>query len=112
MVSKQEIEDRIVAIMRKQFLKHTNEVLEKYSPQIKSTVSWYLKSIPQNVAKSEADDLASEARMAFMDALKNWDPRKADLWTYVSIRLKGSMQDYLRKKGMDMVSGMQEWITS
>jgi len=56
--------------------------------------------------------LAQEARIAFIDSLKNWDPRRGELWPFVSIRLKGSMQDYLRKKKMDQISGMYDWINS
>ncbi len=112
MVSKQEIENRIVAIMREAFLKYADEVVEKYKTQIESAVKWYIQSLPRHIAKSEADDLTSEAKIAFIDALKTWDPRKGDLWPYVSFRLKGAMQDYLRKRGADPVAGLYEWITS
>jgi len=98
--------------MRKHFLKYTDEVLEKYDRQINSAVSWYVKSLPRHVAKGEVDDLKSEAKIAFIDALKTWDPRKGELWPYVSVRLKGSMQDYLRKRGSDPVAGLYEFITS
>jgi len=111
-VSKQEIEDRIISILRNQFLKYSNEVLEKYKNQIEATVKWYVKSLPRHVASSEADDLTSEAKIAFIEALKTWDPRKGELWPYVSVRLKGSMQDFLRKRGSDPVAGMYEFITS
>ncbi len=57
-------------------------------------------------------DLGSEAKIAFIECLKTWDPRKGDLWPYVSVRLKGSMQDYLRKRGSDPVAGLYEYITS
>jgi len=110
--SKDEIEDKIVSIMRSHFLKYTDEVLKKYKAQIDSAVKWYINSLPRHIARSEADDLASEARIAFVDALKTWDPRKGDLWPYVSVRLKGSMQDYLRKRGSDPVAGLYEFITS
>ena len=110
--SKQEIEDRIVGIMREYFLKYTDEVVEKYKNQIQSAVRWYIKGLPRHIAQSEADDLTSEAKIAFMDALKTWDPRKGELWSYISVRLKGSMQDYLRKRGNDPVAGLYEWITS
>ncbi|MFH1362332.1 MAG: hypothetical protein ABIH69_06755, partial [bacterium] len=76
MVSKTEVEDRIVSILREEFLKHSNETLEKYEPQIKATVRWYVSSLPRHIASSEAGDLESEAKMAFMDCLKTWDPRK------------------------------------
>lgn len=109
---KEEIEEVIISIMRQHFLKFTGEVLEKYKDQIDSAVKWYIKSLPRHVANSEADDLASEARIAFVDALKTWDPRQGDLWPYVSVRLKGSMQDYLRKRGGDPVAGVYEFITS
>ena len=112
MVSKQEIEDRIISILRRQFLKYSSEVVEKYKSQIDQTVKWYIRSLPRHVASSEADDLASEAKIAFIEALKTWDPRKGDLWPYVSVRLKGSMQDFLRKRGTDPVAGMYEVITS
>ena len=112
MISRQEIEDRIIAIIRNHFLKYTNEVLEKYKDQINSTVKWYVRSLPRHIAQSEADDLLSEAEMAFIDALKTWDPRKGELWPYVSVRLKGSMRDYLRKRGNDPVAGLYDWITS
>ena len=110
--SKDEIEDKIVSIMRAHFLKYTDEVLTKYKEQIDSTVKWYISSLPRHVARAEADDLASEARIAFVDALKSWDPRLGDLWPYVSVRLKGAMQDYLRKRGADPVAGLYEYITS
>ena len=112
MVSRREIEDRIINILRTQFLKHTDEVLEKYQTKINTLVRWYIGKLPHHIKKGEADDIASEAKIAFIDALKTWDPRKGELWTYVSVRLKGSMQDYLRKRGGDPVAGMQEWISS
>ncbi|MFA4966712.1 MAG: sigma-70 family RNA polymerase sigma factor [Candidatus Margulisiibacteriota bacterium] len=112
MVSKAEIEDRIVRIMREEFLKHSDHVLEKYNKQIQNTVNWYVSTLPRHIKSSEADDLASEAKIAFVDALKNWDPRRGELWSFVSLRLKGSMQDYLRRKKMDQISGMYEWINS
>ena len=110
--SREEIEDRIVETLRKHFLKYSDEVVEKYKNQIESTIRWYVSSLPRHIAKGEADDLTSEAKIAFIEALKTWDPRKGELWTYVSVRLKGSMQDYLRKRGNDPVAGMYEWITS
>lgn len=112
MVSRSEIEDRIVSIMREQFLKYSHEVLDKYKDQITKTVKWYISGLPRNVAKAEADDLLSEAKIAFIETLKTWDPRKGALWPYVSLRLKGSMQDYLRKRGADPVTGVYEFITS
>jgi len=112
MVSRQEIEDKIIRIMREHFLKYSNEVLDKYKDQIEKTVRWYTGGLPRHVAKSEADDLLSEAKIAFVDTLKSWDPRKGALWPYVSIRLKGAMQDYLRKRGSDPVTGVYEFISS
>lgn len=110
--SKEEVENRIISIMRAQFLKYTDEILQKYQEQIDSAVRWYVKNLPRHVAKGEVDDLTQEARIAFVDSLKTWDPRKGDLWPYVSVRLKGSMQDYLRKRGNDPIAGMYEFITS
>lgn len=109
---KNQIEDRIIKVIRERFLKYADEVVEKYKAQITSTVNWYVSTLPPHIRNSEAEDLAQEAKIAFIDALKTWDPRKGELWPYVSIRLKGSMQDYLRKKKMDQVSGMYEWINS
>jgi RNA polymerase sigma factor (sigma-70 family) len=111
-LSNQEIEDRIVSIMREHFLKYTDEVLDRYKGQINKTVKWYIGSLPRHVAKAESDDLLSEAKIAFVDTLKSWDPRKGPLWAYVSLRLKGAMQDYLRKRGSDPVTGVYEFITS
>lgn len=112
MPSKKEVEDRIVSIIREQFLKYSAETLDKYKDQINSTVRWYVSTLPRHIASSEAKDLESEAKIAFIDCLKTWDPRKGELWTYVSVRLKGSMQDYLRKRGGDPVAGLYEFITS
>ena len=112
MASRQEIEDRIVNLMREHFLKYSHEVLDKYKGQIDKTVKWYIGGLPRHVAKAEADDLLSEAKIAFIDTLKTWDPRKGALWSYVSVRLKGAMQDYLRKRGSDPVTGVYEFITS
>jgi RNA polymerase sigma factor (sigma-70 family) len=112
MTSHQEIEDKIIVILREHFLKYSNEVLDKYKDQINKTVRWYVGSLPRNVAKAEADDLLSEAKIAFIETLKTWDPRKGALWPYVSMRLKGAMQDYLRKRGSDPVTGVYEFITS
>jgi len=112
MVSRTEIEDRIVKVMRDELIKHSEDVLGKYTKQISSTVNWYISTLPRHIKSSEADDLSSEAKIAFVDALKTWDPRKGELWSYVSLRLKGSMQDYLRRKKMDQISGMYEWINS
>lgn len=110
--SKDEIENRIVSIMRGHFLKYTDDILQKYQDQIDSAVKWYVKGLPRHIATGEADDLGAEAKMAFIDALKTWDPRKGDLWPYVSFRLKGAMQDYLRKRGNDPVAGVYDFITS
>jgi RNA polymerase sigma factor (sigma-70 family) len=110
--SRKEVEDRIVSIIREQFLKYSSETLEKYKDQINSTVRWYVSTLPRHIASSEAHDLESEAKIAFVECLKTWDPRKGDLWPYVSVRLKGSMQDYLRKRGTDPVAGLYEFITS
>lgn len=112
MTTRKEVEDRIVQILREQFLKHSAETLEKYQNQIQSTVRWYVSTLPRHIASSEAHDLESEAKIAFVECLKTWDPRKGELWTYVSVRLKGSMQDYLRKRGTDPVAGLYEFITS
>ena len=112
MPSKTDIEDRIIGLIREQFLKYSDEVFDKYKEQITKTVRWYISGLPRHVAKAEADDLLSEAKIAFIDTLKTWDPRKGALWPYVSLRLKGSMQDYLRKRGSDPVTGMYEFITS
>lgn len=112
MISRKEIEDLIVNILREQFLQYSDETLEKYADKIKALVRWYVSTLPRHVAKAEADDLEQEAKIAFLDCIKTWDPRKGELWTYVSVRLKGSMQDYLRKRGNDPVVGMYEFITS
>ena len=112
MISRKEVEDRIVRILREEYLKYPRETLQKYEPQIKSTVRWYVSSLPRHIAGSEAGDLESEAKLAFLDCLKTWDPRKGELWPYVSFRLKGAMQDYLRKRGSDPVAGLYEYITS
>lgn len=110
--SREDIENRIVSIMREHFLTLSDEVLEKYKDQITKTVRWYIGSLPRHVAKNESDDLLSEAKIAFIETLKTWDPRKGALWAYVSVRLKGAMQDYLRKRGSDPVTGIYEFITS
>ena len=112
MTTRKEVEDRIVSIIREHFLKYNSETLEKYQDQINSTVRWYVSTLPRHIASSEAHDLESEAKIAFVECLKTWDPRKGDLWPYVSVRLKGSMQDYLRKRGTDPVAGLYEFITS
>jgi RNA polymerase sigma factor (sigma-70 family) len=112
MPSRREVEDRIVAIIREQFLKYSAETLDKYKEQINSSVRWYVSTLPRHIASSEAKDLESEAKIAFIECLKTWDPRKGELWPYVSVRLKGSMQDYLRKRGTDPVAGLYEFITS
>ena len=112
MIQRKEVENRIVSILREEYLKYSKETLEKYDPQIKATVRWYVSSLPRHIASSEAGDLESEAKIAFMECLKTWDPRKGELWPYVSIRLKGAMQDYLRKRGSDPVAGLYEYITS
>lgn len=104
-------EDKIISILRQKFLTFSNEVIDKYKQQIDATVKWYINNLPHNVAKNEAEDLVSEAKVAFIEALKAWDPRKGDLWPFVSIRLRGAMQDYLRKRGSDPVTGIYEWVT-
>lgn len=111
-MQKDQIEDRIIRVIRERFIKYADEVVDKYKNQINSTVNWYVSTLPSHIRKSEADDLSQEAKIAFIDALKTWDPRRGELWPYVSIRLKGSMQDYLRRKKMDQISGMYEWINS
>lgn len=110
-MSDREMEDKIISVIRRHFMKYSDEVLDKYKNQIDSTVKWYINNLPTAVARREAEDLTSEAKMAFIDTLKSWDPRKGDLWPFVSIRLKGAMQDYLRKRGTDPVTGIYEWVT-
>ena len=110
--SKKDLEDLIIRSMKTHFMNFTNEVLEKYHGQINKTVNWYLSSLPRNVAKTEKEELSSEAKIAFVNALKTWDPRRGDLWPYVSVRLKGAMQDYLRKRGSDPVTGIYEFVSS
>ena len=105
-------EDTVVGAMRDHFLRYTDEVVDKYKTQIHSAVGWYLGTLPRHIQSSESQDLTSEAKIAFVEALKTWDPRKGELWTYVNYRLRGAMQDYLRKRGKDPVAGMYEWITS
>ena len=112
MISRKEVQDRIIDIIRQEFLKYSDETLEKYNSQIKALVRWYVSSLPRHVASSEAGDLESEAKIAFVESLKNWDPRQGDLWPFVSFRLKGAMQDYLRKRKGDPVAGLYEWVTS
>jgi RNA polymerase sigma factor (sigma-70 family) len=112
MATRKEVEDRIVSLLREEFLKYSSETMEKYQEKIHSTVRWYVSTLPRHIAKSEADDLESEARIAFIECLKTWDPNRGELWPYVSLRLKGSMQDYLRKRGSDPVAGLYEFITS
>jgi RNA polymerase sigma factor (sigma-70 family) len=112
MTTRREVEDRIVSIIREQFLKYSGETLDKYKDQINSSVRWYVSTLPRHIASSEAKDLESEAKIAFVDCLKTWDPRKGALWSYVSVRLKGSMQDYLRRRSGDPVAGLYEFITS
>lgn len=112
MLTRKEVEDRIVSIIREQFLKYSAETLERYKAQIQSTVRWYVSTLPRHIARYEADDLESEAKIAFINCLKTWDPRYGDLWPYVSVRLKGSMQDYLRKRGADPVAGLYEFVAS
>jgi len=111
-ISRKELEERIIAILREQYMKFSDETLKKYDAQIKSTVRWYVSSLPRHIATSEAHDLEAEAKLAFMDCLKTWDPRKGELWPYVSFRLKGAMQDYLRKRGGDPVAGIYEYVSS
>lgn len=106
-----EIEDRIVDAMRRYFLRFTDAVVARYHDQIENAVRWYVKSLPRHIATSETDDLASEARIAFIDAIKTWDPRKGDLWPFASMRVKGAMQDYLRRRGNDPIAGIYDFIT-
>ena len=110
-LSDKDVEDRIVRAIRRHFLRYSEEVVEKYKKQITSAVRWYISNLPKHIAKNESDDLESEAKIAFIDSLKTWDPRLGELWTYSSIRVKGAMQDYLRKRGNDPVTGMYDWIT-
>ena len=112
MTTRKEVEDRILSILRQEFIKYSAETLDKYKDQINSSVRWYVSTLPRHIARSEASDLESEAKIAFVECLKTWDPRKGDLWPYVSVRLKGSMQDYLRKRGGDPVAGLYEFVTS
>jgi len=111
-ISRKELEDKIIETLREEFLKFSAETLQKYNERIIATVRWYVSSLPRHIASSEAHDLEAEAKMAFMDCLKTWDPRKGELWPYVSFRLKGSMQDYLRKRGGDPVAGLYEHVTA
>ena len=111
MVKREELQNYILGSMREYFLKYSDPILEKFKVQIESSVKWYVRSLPRHIATSEAEDLKSEAKLAFMDCLKTWDPRKGDIWPYANIRVKGAMQDYLRRRGNDPVAGMYEFIT-
>lgn len=71
------------------------KVAEDFLPMVKRIALDVHTALPHNV---ELDDLIQEGLLALVDALKRYDPsRGVKLSTFLSLRVKGAMYDYLRR---------------
>lgn len=76
-----------------------NQIIEKYSHLVK-IIALKLRGIYQNFG--DVDDIVNEGMIALMDVIEKYDISKNTKFeTYASIRIKGSIIDYVRK---------QDWI--
>lgn len=76
-----------------------NQIIEKYSYLVK-IIALKLRGIYQNYG--DVDDIVNEGIIALMDVVEKYDITKNTKFeTYASIRIKGSIIDYVRK---------QDWI--
>jgi len=71
------------------------KVAEDFLPMVKRIALDIHATLPHNV---ELDDLIQEGLLALVDALKRYDPsRGVKLSTFLALRVKGAMYDYLRR---------------
>mgnify|MGYP000901783086 CR=1 FL=1 len=76
-----------------------NKIIEKYSGLVK-IIALKMRGIYQYYG--DVDDIVNEGIIALMDAIEKYDTSKNTKFeTYASIRIKGSIIDYVRK---------QDWI--
>lgn len=76
-----------------------NQIIEKYSYLVK-IIALKLRGIYQNFG--DVDDIVNEGMIALMDVIEKYDISKNTKFeTYASIRIRGSIIDYVRK---------QDWI--
>lgn len=76
-----------------------NQIIEKYSYLVK-IIALKLRGIYQNYG--DVEDIVNEGIIALMDVIEKYDTSKNTKFeTYASIRIKGSIIDYVRK---------QDWI--
>ncbi|SNX55493.1 FliA/WhiG family RNA polymerase sigma factor [Thermoanaerobacterium sp. RBIITD] len=73
-----------------------NDIIVKYMPLVKHIVKRICIS---DVSKEDIDDLVSQGMIGLIDAVNRYDITKGVKFeTYASIRIKGEIIDYLRKK--------------
>lgn len=71
------------------------QMVDAYQHLVDYQVQRLLVDLPASV---DRDDLLSEARIGLIDAINRYDPGKlVKFETYASIRIRGSIVDYLRK---------------
>lgn len=73
-----------------------NDIVVKYMPLVKHIVK---KLCISDIAPSEYDDLVNQGVIGLIDAIEKFQPSKGVKFeTYASIRIRGEIIDYLRKK--------------
>lgn len=73
-----------------------NEIIVKYMPLVKHIVK---KLIVSDAAQSEYEDLISQGVIGLIDAIEKYQPSKGVKFeTYATLRIRGEIIDYLRKK--------------
>lgn len=71
------------------------KIAESFLPMVKRIALDIHATLPNNV---ELDDLIQEGLLALVEAVKRYDPsRGVKLSTFLTLRIKGAMYDYLRR---------------
>ena len=73
-----------------------NEIIIKYMPLVKHIVK---KLIISDITQSEYEDLINQGVIGLIDAIEKYQPSKGVKFeTYATLRIRGEIIDYLRKK--------------
>ncbi|HHW56572.1 MAG TPA: FliA/WhiG family RNA polymerase sigma factor [Clostridia bacterium] len=73
-----------------------NEIIIKYMPLVKHIVK---KLIISDIIQSEYEDLINQGVIGLIDAIEKYQPTKGVKFeTYATLRIRGEIIDYLRKK--------------
>lgn len=86
------------------------ELVLNYMPLANSIAFKKKKNLPKSITLEE---LKSAAYMGLLDAASKFDPSKSSFYTYASIRINGSIKDYLKFiLNLDKILGIQSNSTN